>query len=620
MAWHIKLKQWTFLFVSTGLLITVRRCTRVGRKAWRAWFTLGTVVFFVCTIGGMGLLTFFSVGQMSFIYGHLLTTTRALSSTATSMPTVSITAATPSIELTPLVPGWTLPVGWTIPLLVAALLALAVHELGHAAAALAEDPYSASKFGAGVERGIPLAFVQLEQERLSMMSQPAQLRVTAGGVFHNVVLCLLTCVLLIAAVGFLPAAPASCQPVPAHGWGLFFRPAALPIVTYVHPQSPVRGTVSAGDQIRAIGGVSLEREQLVASHGWDPFISTNAFLLDALSTHMPPAASQTNTYCLPVHMFTHTPPAAAVNTSQHSGGSSDDAALSPDVPASDEGGHAHLRAPGKKPVDGHQQGEGEDGSSVCFRRVVDGNATSAAAEANATVAGDGDVLCLAPTDAAQLLKDWQVYPAAPAAAPNVGEEWPWSPCEGREGRVACRLDGADYSQLIAVQTDRMTFVYTGSFEDFLHAVGPLSYSAPHIAALARSPFFWWISRILLGFSWLLISISLFLAVINALPSTLPLDGHKFWHLLLIGPLHYTPVPLHAPTADNDSDTEADTGIQLGEAPSLAYDSLENGRASAGRGGRIDRRLFRVLQWLGTVLLVMVVALAIAKEIIKVVVV
>ena len=76
-----------------------------------------------------------------------------------------------------------------------------MHELGHALAAARED---VQLFGLGILIAftIPIAYVHISSEQLSLLPLKNQLRVTCAGIWHNIVLATIAATILMLSTWF----------------------------------------------------------------------------------------------------------------------------------------------------------------------------------------------------------------------------------------------------------------------------------------------------------------------------------------------------------------------------------------------------------------------------------
>eukprot|EP00171_Calliarthron_tuberculosum_P015405 IDg15405t1 len=131
--------------------------------------------------------------------------------------------------LTLLLPGVTIPASDVGYIAVALLVAMGVHELGHALAAASYDAH-VTGVGGFLAFVFPGAYVQLEGvEKLAIVPQ---LKVYCAGVWHNVV----TAALALLLAGALPSLSV-----------VFFAPRAGALVVHVPKQSPLINHLEPGD-------------------------------------------------------------------------------------------------------------------------------------------------------------------------------------------------------------------------------------------------------------------------------------------------------------------------------------------------------------------------------------
>ncbi|KAI3429503.1 hypothetical protein D9Q98_005592 [Chlorella vulgaris] len=136
-------------------------------RSWlRSWFCLGAIV---------GLLA--AACSVLLLVSELLTLLRGVQPAADG-----VVIAAPRLQLA--IPGLTLPWSHAAPLWLALAISLAVHEAGHAAAAVAEGAHI-SAAGFSLILLLPAAFVELDTQDLGRLSM---LRVATAGAWHNAVL------------------------------------------------------------------------------------------------------------------------------------------------------------------------------------------------------------------------------------------------------------------------------------------------------------------------------------------------------------------------------------------------------------------------------------------------
>ncbi|XP_063242597.1 membrane-bound transcription factor site-2 protease isoform X2 [Bacillus rossius redtenbacheri] len=143
-----------------------------------------------------------------------------------------------SVVLEPMIPGVNLPMSDFSYYSLTLITCSAVHELGHAIAAVREDVHVAG-LGVALVLVFPVAYVQLSGEQLRALPPRRQLRVTCAGVWHNVVLA------LVAALALL-LLPLLLYPLYDTGSGVYVR--------HVQQGSPVEGSTGLreGDRVVAV--------------------------------------------------------------------------------------------------------------------------------------------------------------------------------------------------------------------------------------------------------------------------------------------------------------------------------------------------------------------------------
>ena len=152
----------------------------------------------------------------------------------------------PKMDMVMLIPGVNIPLNQVSLLIIALVVCLIVHEFGHAIAADYHD-VKVESFGFSIFYFLPSAFVAIETESLERRPLFVRLMVYCGGVWHNIILCII--------IGF--------------GLFLFFnptsflsiveRPANGVFVKHVHTENPLYGDLNQYDNILSINGLSISK-------------------------------------------------------------------------------------------------------------------------------------------------------------------------------------------------------------------------------------------------------------------------------------------------------------------------------------------------------------------------
>uniref|UniRef100_A0A182V141 Membrane-bound transcription factor site-2 protease n=1 Tax=Anopheles merus TaxID=30066 RepID=A0A182V141_ANOME len=155
-------------------------------------------------------------------------------------------AARRMVEIDLVVPGVNLPINELGYYVAALAINSVVHELGHGLAAVLED-VQIRGFGLHVLLIIPMAYTQLDSDLLNTLRLWKKLRVLCAGIWHNLLLGLLT-YLLFMATPFLFSA--------------LYRTSDGVIVTALKNNSPMAGArgLEQGDIVRSINSCEIRHE------------------------------------------------------------------------------------------------------------------------------------------------------------------------------------------------------------------------------------------------------------------------------------------------------------------------------------------------------------------------
>ncbi len=104
--------------------------------------------------------------------------------------------------ITPIIPGVTITGVDIIYILVAIGIAIALHELGHAIAAKVSG-VDIKSYGAGIFLIMPLAFVEIDEEKIKFNKKSA-LKILSAGVLMNILLFVISFLLIILIINMLP--------------------------------------------------------------------------------------------------------------------------------------------------------------------------------------------------------------------------------------------------------------------------------------------------------------------------------------------------------------------------------------------------------------------------------
>ncbi|CAK8694143.1 unnamed protein product [Clavelina lepadiformis] len=201
-----------------------RYFARIGR-CWKlnSWFDAGVLMSMVAMVSSVALLChnlFSSFRDLPFF---------------TKRPSPETTQV-----LTVIVPGINLPISDIGYLVVAVMVSGILHEAGHAVAATREGVH-VNGFGVFLFILYPGAYVDLNTDDISRASPQKQLRIYCAGVWHNFIICLLACAIIL-------SLPYMLLPFYAN-----YRNGV--VVTYQNENSPLYGSkgLHLGDRIVKIG-------------------------------------------------------------------------------------------------------------------------------------------------------------------------------------------------------------------------------------------------------------------------------------------------------------------------------------------------------------------------------
>ncbi|XXQ34675.1 Endopeptidase S2P [Plasmodiophora brassicae] len=209
---------------------------RPAVRAWRRWFAIGPPIAVVLmVVSAVVLLT-------NFVRVFLL-----LASPGAHVAHADV----PSTLVVPLIPAVTFPIWQTVYLWVAVLVSVVIHEIGHAACAIVYD-VPITRIGVASVFLIPIAFVEIDQQRLEERSHVAR-QVASAGILHNVALAVL-CRMLISLL------PVLLLPLYSSG--------ARPIISWISPESPLYANVTAGCDavVASLNGVPVTSAASLQDH------------------------------------------------------------------------------------------------------------------------------------------------------------------------------------------------------------------------------------------------------------------------------------------------------------------------------------------------------------------
>ncbi|KAF8816408.1 hypothetical protein BYT27DRAFT_7127826 [Phlegmacium glaucopus] len=169
-----------------------RRGTHRINSLFKLTYDIGTVfgalgivvvvmaLFWICTSSAWTLLQKLSLARDGTGTSDIMK--RAVPELETSKP-----LHVSSLEITPIIPGVTVPLAHLPIILVAVFLSQIFHEFGHILAA-ARESIPMIDAGASFTICIPIAFVTFSVAGLKTLRPQARSRITAAGPFHNLVL------------------------------------------------------------------------------------------------------------------------------------------------------------------------------------------------------------------------------------------------------------------------------------------------------------------------------------------------------------------------------------------------------------------------------------------------
>jgi len=164
--------------------------------------------------------------------------------------------------LTPVIPGVNVPTSHLGYYVMALLIAGVLHEFGHAFAAVSEK-CRINAFGMFLMGVYPGAFVDIG-EGIQKLSPISQLRIYCGGSWHNAVVAIVCCIILL----FMPLLVSPLYKYSSGG----------PYVVNVRQDSVFAGRVFPGDTILGIGGTTCKTQIRTARDYEDCIVQTFAFL------------------------------------------------------------------------------------------------------------------------------------------------------------------------------------------------------------------------------------------------------------------------------------------------------------------------------------------------------
>mgnify|MGYP001626388079 CR=1 FL=1 len=155
--------------------------------------------------GRMNLLLWFGliamiISMLLFYYGIYILGIGYIINLVRSFISGESTTTPPPI--TPIIPGVTITGVDIIYILVAIGIAIALHELGHAIAAKVSG-VDIKSYGAGIFLIMPLAFVEIDEEKIKFNKKSA-LKILSAGVLMNILLFVISFLLIILIINMLP--------------------------------------------------------------------------------------------------------------------------------------------------------------------------------------------------------------------------------------------------------------------------------------------------------------------------------------------------------------------------------------------------------------------------------
>jgi S2P endopeptidase len=167
--------NWSGFTWYTEMPTWLGRLSRALSRFWGPWFTAGSLFALVgMAIGTIGLV------------GHLVWLLRmSVAERATSTPV-----------LVPVIPGVNVPLTDMFYYVFAILIATAVHEAGHALAALS-NRCVVDGVGLASFLVLPAAFTDVRRQDLELSTRAVRLRVLGAGAWHNIALCVFVLLLIL---------------------------------------------------------------------------------------------------------------------------------------------------------------------------------------------------------------------------------------------------------------------------------------------------------------------------------------------------------------------------------------------------------------------------------------
>ncbi|KAF7721831.1 hypothetical protein EC973_004094 [Apophysomyces ossiformis] len=248
--WHIKLFHVRYTTQRCNQLFN--KMTKAAPRFWQIWFTLGALAAVFIMVAGVIVISMAALKILASIR-HILN------------PPISHQRVKRSMDeeddqvFLPMIPGVTLPMSHLGYYLMALLICGVFHEAGHAIASFSERvPIQSS--GVFMYYLYPGAFVNIPDQQLQMLSPFKQLKIVCAGVWHNLILYLITMMFLS---GGLQAVLLLC------GWQSLQASGGVSVVN-VRDGSPLAVHLPTSTVIYQLDDVRLENN----------LIDWNAFLLD----------------------------------------------------------------------------------------------------------------------------------------------------------------------------------------------------------------------------------------------------------------------------------------------------------------------------------------------------
>ncbi len=149
----------------------------------------------------LGLITMV-ISMILFYYGIYIIGIGYVINFMKSLVSGETTTTPPPI--TPVIPGVTITGVDIIYILIAIGIAMALHELGHAVAAKASG-VDIKSYGAGLFLIMPLAFVEIDEEKFKVNKKIA-LKILSAGVLMNILLFIISFTMILLIINLLPYA------------------------------------------------------------------------------------------------------------------------------------------------------------------------------------------------------------------------------------------------------------------------------------------------------------------------------------------------------------------------------------------------------------------------------